>query len=171
MVTDRKSSWHRGWADFKLYCLLNSREGVLHSKKTGFTSQACTAKWLFSNPLRPVENNFSNNGFTMLWRHFISNFKFKKTTSNNYFPSWGCNGVTKCCLNAISRKCWVPTHTFLETQTDTHEHTHTLSTHTLTETHIFLAIPCCILTSNSAFNSKSGWVGISVSWMDPTLIQ
>ncbi len=168
MVTDRKSSWHRGWADFKLYCLLNSRE--LHSKKLDSQARILLPNGCFPTPSTLLRRISAITGSQCFDVTLFQTTKFKKLTSNNYSLSWGCNTVTKCCLNAISRKCWIPTHTFLETHRHTWTHTYTVYTY-ITETHIFLAIPCCILTSNSAFNSQSGWVGISVSWMDPTLIQ
>lgn len=94
--------------------------------------------------------------------------KYNKSTSNNYFSLLGPwdYAVAKCNPEKV-----LNSHTHILRNMHRHTYTHTQILSTLTEIHIFLAIPCCILTSNSAFNSVSLWVGISVSWMEPILIQ
>lgn len=56
------SSWTRG-------------DGAPHStKKAGFSSPGCAAKWLFSRPPPPSWGGFQYSGLTVFLHHFILNF-------------------------------------------------------------------------------------------------
>lgn len=166
MVTDRKSSWLRRWADFKLYCLLNSREGAIHSKKARVVlPNGCFPTT--STPKRGISETMGTHSVLTSLYSKLLNLKNQLLTiifSPGDARLRSCKVLPKCNQQKV-----LNSHTHIHT--GTHELTQIQSTHTLTEIHIFLAIPCRILTSNSAFNSESRWVGISVSWLDPTLIQ
>lgn len=72
----------------------------------------------------------------------VTPFQTSKLKKINFWQLFSLLGpqdyaVTKCCLNAISSKCWIPTPTLLETHTWIH--TDNVYTHTRTHknTHIY----------------------------------